>query len=92
MLDELEEKGMPDDVKKILSDLENGKLPDIKKSSGNKELTKVRYNRSCDNNEAMTILEYTVCYSIPDSERQMEQDDCCEGSRKKSKKSKPKAE
>ena len=83
---------MPDDVKKILSDLENGKLPDIKKSSGNKELTKVRYNRSCDNNESMTILEYTVCYSIPDPKRQMEQDDHCKKSNKKRKKSKPKRE
>lgn len=92
MLDELEEKGMPDDVKKILSDLENGKLPDIKKSSGNKELTKVRYNRSCDNKESMTILEYTVSYSISDPERQTEQDDRCEESSKKRKKSKPEGE
>lgn len=39
---------MPDDPKKILSDLEKGKLPDIKTSSsnGNKDLTHVRYNRS----------------------------------------------
>lgn len=82
------------DGKKILDDLENGKLPDIKTNSDkkSKDLIRVRYNRSCDTNESMTILEYTVCYSIPDSERQMEQDDRCEESSKKRKKSKPEGE
>lgn len=80
------------DGKKILDDLENGKLPDIKKSSGNKELTKVRYNRSCGTNESMTMLKNIVCYSIPASKRQMEQSDRCEESSKKRKKSKPEGE
>ena len=34
---------MPDDAKKILEDIANGKLPDIKKTD-KKDLSKVRYN------------------------------------------------
>lgn len=57
---------MDDDAKRIVSDLESGKLPDIKKGAGDKgkDLTGVRYNKMYRSDKAGSILESTACYSI----------------------------
>lgn len=67
---------MPDDAKKILSDLEKGKLPDIKTSSSNsnKDLTHVRYTHSYTQYDSVDkddgALYHSYCYfTCPPTDR-----------------------
>lgn len=60
---------MPSDAKKILHDLENGTLPDIKKNSGNSsnDLTRIRYNRSNAHSKSIPISESIMHNDVPRS-------------------------
>lgn len=67
---------MSDDAKKILADVENGKLPDIKTGAGKKgkDLTRVRYNRSFGQESETPLREYRAYHGLTRSDEKKKPD------------------